>query len=443
MALNAILHRKRSSWWQRLQQAPCSVLAQTLYAARQRIAASTLSSTAGLGITVVCISDTHNMTPELPPGDLLIHAGDLTQGGTAAELQTQLDWLDAQPHRHKVVIAGNHDIVLDEEKSTELGVSHHRRQSLRWGSIVYLERSAVSLQFPGGKRVSIYGHPATRKHGNWAFQYDRGTDVFSNHVEDGIDILVTHSAPRFHLDVAGWGDEFLLRELHRVKPKLHIFGHTHQGHGQDMLMYDRFEELYQRIYAGRGGAFALLHMVLLLLQMSLLLLLGFDRKIERSLLVNASVVGGLLDEQQREVRVVHLLSKPLPTGPVIFVLGVKKTLESEEIRPYSTDRLVDKGSETTEGRIETQINQVRPFASEREHWVDGSILSHYESLTSLVSILDTTAQSYKSRSCSLEYEAVDEPTDRVGFCRRCSNDVVGVHLTDIYAFLYLGTLFII
>nr|POE83375.1 putative rhamnogalacturonate lyase c [Quercus suber] len=141
MALNAILHRKRSSWWQRLQQAPCSVLAQTLYAARQRIAASTLSSTAGLGITVVCISDTHNMTPELPPGDLLIHAGDLTQGGTAAELQTQLDWLDAQPHRHKVVIAGNHDIVLDEEKSTELGVSHHRRQSLRWGSIVYLERS--------------------------------------------------------------------------------------------------------------------------------------------------------------------------------------------------------------------------------------------------------------------------------------------------------------
>ena len=64
-------------------------------------------------IKVVCVSDTHNQTPALPDGDLLVHAGDLTERGTFAEMQTQLDWLNQQPHLRKVVIAGNHDRILD------------------------------------------------------------------------------------------------------------------------------------------------------------------------------------------------------------------------------------------------------------------------------------------------------------------------------------------
>ncbi|KAL8945464.1 MAG: hypothetical protein Q9183_008083, partial [Haloplaca sp. 2 TL-2023] len=64
-------------------------------------------------ITVVCISDTHGTQPALPAGDLLLHAGDLTKWGTFSELQAQLTWLAQQPHKHKVVIAGNHDLLLD------------------------------------------------------------------------------------------------------------------------------------------------------------------------------------------------------------------------------------------------------------------------------------------------------------------------------------------
>ncbi|KAG9632525.1 hypothetical protein KCU69_g20257, partial [Aureobasidium melanogenum] len=63
-----------------------------------------------LPIRVVCLSDTHCQIPaSVPDGDLLIHAGDLTQAGTPKELQAQLDWLNSLPHTHKVVIAGNHD----------------------------------------------------------------------------------------------------------------------------------------------------------------------------------------------------------------------------------------------------------------------------------------------------------------------------------------------
>jgi hypothetical protein len=35
---------------------------------------------------IVCISDTHNCQVKLPKGDVLIHAGDLTNQGTHAEV---------------------------------------------------------------------------------------------------------------------------------------------------------------------------------------------------------------------------------------------------------------------------------------------------------------------------------------------------------------------
>ena len=68
------------------------------------------------GIHVLCISDSHNVRPQLPDGDILLHAGDLTQSGSLEELRSQIEWLDSQPHRFKVVIAGNHDLCLDRSK---------------------------------------------------------------------------------------------------------------------------------------------------------------------------------------------------------------------------------------------------------------------------------------------------------------------------------------
>lgn len=303
MALDAIIHRKRVSWLQRFREAPCWTLAKTLYAQRQRIEKERVLHGGVLGITVVCISDTHNSQPYLPPGDLLIHAGDLTQSGTAEELQSQLDWINARPHRYKMVIAGNHDIVLDERKSTEAGKGPGSRKALRWSSIVYLEHSSANLRISDGKILTVFGQPSTRKHGNWAFQYDRGTDVFTDAVDDDTDILITYSPPRFHLDVAGWGDDFLLQELWRVRPKLHVFGHIHEGYGRDVLVYDRFELLYERVCAGNAEILTLLHMVLLLFH---ILIAGPDRGAERTVLVNASTVGGLLDESRRKTQVVQL-----------------------------------------------------------------------------------------------------------------------------------------
>lgn len=60
----------------------------------------------------VCISDTHGASPrdgafKLPKGDVLIHAGDLTNQGTYAELQKTVAWIAAAPYECKIIVAGN------------------------------------------------------------------------------------------------------------------------------------------------------------------------------------------------------------------------------------------------------------------------------------------------------------------------------------------------
>ena len=53
----------------------------------------------------VCISDTHSNTSiELPPGDVLIHAGDLTSRGTFRKLQRTINWLGSLPYEKKVYV---------------------------------------------------------------------------------------------------------------------------------------------------------------------------------------------------------------------------------------------------------------------------------------------------------------------------------------------------
>jgi hypothetical protein len=55
---------------------------------------------------IVCISDTHNQTPALPEGDVLIHAGDLTNQGSLSEVGRTVAWLERVEFEVKIVVAG-------------------------------------------------------------------------------------------------------------------------------------------------------------------------------------------------------------------------------------------------------------------------------------------------------------------------------------------------
>lgn len=74
---------------------------------------------------------------EIPPGDILIHAGDLLPDNNQVEALADLNgWLGSLPFKHRIAIAGNHDFLFAEKPS-------QARKILT--NAVYLENSGIKL----------------------------------------------------------------------------------------------------------------------------------------------------------------------------------------------------------------------------------------------------------------------------------------------------------
>ncbi|KAF4513388.1 hypothetical protein G6O67_000663 [Ophiocordyceps sinensis] len=196
-------------------------------------------------VRVVCISDTHDHVVDVPPGDILIHAGDLTNDGSARAIQKQLDWLKSLPHQVKVVVAGNHDAFLDARTHSDAHAGP--RQVLDFGGLLYLEGD-LTVQEVKGRRLAIFGAPDIPECGpsSFAFQYTPAGQPWFSRVPPQTDILVTHGPPKHHLDL-GNGCPHLLREVWRVRPRLHVFGHVHCAYGSEPVYFDHLQLAYERL----------------------------------------------------------------------------------------------------------------------------------------------------------------------------------------------------
>ena len=179
-------------------------------------------------LKIVCISDTHgkHATVRLPEGDVLIHAGDfMTYGDRLSEIASFNHWLTKQPYRHKIVIAGNHDLLFESDPNLA-------RTQLT--AATYLENSAVEI---GGLR--IWGSPQQPRFLDWAFNVDRGPAIreYWDMIPVETDILITHGPPFGILDTITPASEHLGCEeltiaVQRVRPQVHVFGHIHGAHGR-------------------------------------------------------------------------------------------------------------------------------------------------------------------------------------------------------------------
>ncbi|CAN8023152.1 unnamed protein product [Ixodes persulcatus] len=200
-------------------------------------------------VRFVCVSDTHNsiarMRHKIPPGDVLIHAGDFTRRGLITEVDEFNRFMAQLPHRHKLVIAGNHELSFDPATashregfvvgnfahSTPQDVVQRAKRFLT--HCTYLEDSQAVVY-----GIKVYGSPWQPRFYNWAFNESRGQPLLSiwDRIPEDTDVLVTHTPPVGHGDFCVYDRHVGCVELlgvvqRRVRPRYHVFGHIHEAHG--------------------------------------------------------------------------------------------------------------------------------------------------------------------------------------------------------------------
>lgn len=191
-------------------------------------------------IRLVIISDTHgkhsqikHALGDIPDGDILIHAGDVSNVGDFWDIERFINWFNSQPFDDKVFIAGNHDFGFERDRYAAT-IRVRELQEEGW-DIHYLEDSGVEI-----KGLKFWGTPITSPFFNWAFMEESDKRVEHwNLIEDDTDILITHGPPYKILDFSKYGSEhcgcpYLEAAVkNRIKPLVHTFGHIHGEYGTE------------------------------------------------------------------------------------------------------------------------------------------------------------------------------------------------------------------
>lgn len=174
------------------------------------------------------------------------------------------------PQECKILInTGNHDITLDQDFYMNHGQAFHNKELQSTeaclslfkdsSSITYLyhDSATIRLKRSDGPHTEFkaFGSPYSIRHGLWAFGYDApswknpSTELTPlwELIPLETDIVVTHTPPKTHCDVVEEphrprGCEALRRALWRVRPRLAVCGHLHQGRGAELIKWELTSE---------------------------------------------------------------------------------------------------------------------------------------------------------------------------------------------------------
>merc|ERR1712232_1106156 len=174
--------------------------------------------------------------------------GDFSKYGetdTILDLNNYFKEQGKQNYAHVLCVAGNHDRTFDiEYYNREAKIQNDSSIATAFDPIKtkallqdckYLEDSTYVL---ADGDIEVYGSPWTPEYFNWAFMLPRGKpikDIWSK-IPSSTDVLITHGPPLGRGDMTirsgRAGCYHLLREVQdRIKPRLHVFGHIHEGSG--------------------------------------------------------------------------------------------------------------------------------------------------------------------------------------------------------------------
>ncbi len=176
---------------------------------------------------LVLISDTHCQLEKLqvPDGDILVHAGDLTYRGDIQTIAIELAKMKKLPHPTKLLICGNHDWLGEHNPSL-------MREMCTDAGVTYLDHEAITMA-----SINFFGSAYTPEFYNWSFNVPRDElKPYWDAIPDNTHILVTHGPPRGILDKCPDGflagcDHLLKRTQELPNLTHHIYGHIHEGYG--------------------------------------------------------------------------------------------------------------------------------------------------------------------------------------------------------------------
>jgi predicted phosphodiesterase len=190
------------------------------------------------------------MLHEIPKGDVLIHAGDISNRGGERDVTQFIYWFqNIQGFDAKIFISGNHDHCFEK-----INLPHHKGdynwlsnlmspENLAQSDVFYLEDNFMIIERPEFSRpIKLYGSPWQPEFYNWAFNLPRlGTELQEkwNMIPEDTDVLITHGPPNSYGDlVNNWrqpnthvGCECLINRIGEINPTLNVFGHIHEGYG--------------------------------------------------------------------------------------------------------------------------------------------------------------------------------------------------------------------
>ncbi|KAL3464554.1 Metallo-dependent phosphatase-like protein [Aspergillus heterothallicus] len=212
------------------------------------------------------ISDTHghNLSQRYCEhiADVAIHCGDLTNGSHLREFTSAIKLLQNIKAPLKLVIAGNHDFTLDipvyQQKIREadlplewelfkrefgdLGEARSLFDKAKESGIIFLEEGTHQFSLTSGASMKVFASPYTPSYGDWGFQYSPDSGHAFNITID-VDVVITHGPPKGILDITEQGERAgcpkLFEAIARARPRMHCYGHIHEGWGAKLVTWRR------------------------------------------------------------------------------------------------------------------------------------------------------------------------------------------------------------
>lgn len=192
----------------------------------------------------MCLSDTHGlqdrMVHAIPEGDVLLHAGDFSNVGSVSDLTKFNEWMGELPHKHKIVVFGNHEVSLDPDKAVHPSDPQIFESFL--SNVTILNQSEIIID-----GIKIWGEPRQPEFNGWAFNVPRQEMHIRcwSKVPEDVHILLTHGPPSMYGDfvheVNHHGREYKRRcgcvhQKHLIEQSLPnlkavVCGHIHDGYG--------------------------------------------------------------------------------------------------------------------------------------------------------------------------------------------------------------------